>query len=599
MSLLDLFRNKKSVTARTCPVCGMSCDPEARFCPRDGATLDDKASRYDAFVSYRRENGSHAARVIRMMVEKLSDKKLFLDVDELGQGRFDERLLAIIESTPSLILILSPGSLERCANEGDWLAREVTHALERGKTIIPVMVDGFAFPDSKTLASLPPAIAGLSNYQAVSYEHHYAEAAARKILAYMREADHRRAAAGTEAPLSSAAGDRPEASPPRPSGAARASPPEVRIKPVDFAVPAGGESVVLGDAAGRIVHLDLDNRILAESRTEGLSRLEVSPNGRHLATWKLPQGSPGPSFPLTDVTAFALPGLERRLRVAYHQGDGPLSEFGFGFDAKGGRLAVLGQNIQLVDGQPSSMGGTLVLLDLEGESTARVTKPFCDGHGRLVSLSPDGEMVAIQSNGKPAPPGALHVFSTRTGEPVRVFAPKDSVDGIDDSWAACPTPDWQYIIHGRRRGGVIASRFTDAEQVSRLVDFLPGTGHSFHVLLSPSGDRGVWTDLGGRVRLFSLRDVREEACLISEPGHGAWHLATFSSQEELVCVYSCVGHAHVWTRRGEPVAHFQADSFMRCQFSGKRLFALEGNGRLVAWDTKTWSKVFEYLPPAS
>jgi hypothetical protein len=38
---------------------------------------------------------------------------------------------------------------------------------------------------------------------------------------------------------------------------------------------------------------------------------------------------------------------------------------------------------------------------------------------------------------------------------------------------------------------------------------------------------------------------------------------------------------------------------MRCQFSGKRLFALEGNGRLVAWDTKTWSKVFEYLPPAS
>jgi hypothetical protein len=579
----------------------MSYEPGARFCPRDGATLDDKASRYDAFVSYRRENGSHAARVIRMMVEKLSEKKLFLDVDELGQGRFDERLLGIIESTPSLILILSPGSLERCANEADWLAREVTHAFERGKTIIPVVVDGFAFPDSKTLASLPPAIAGLSNYQAVSYEHHYAEAAARKILAYMSEAEHRTGTAGTEASGASAAGSRPEASPPRPSGAAKASPPEVRMKPVDFAVSPGGESVVIGDVAGRIVHLDLGNRILSESKTEGLSRLEVSPNGRHFATWESPREFPPPPFPLTDVTAFALPGLERRLRVAYHQGDGPLSAFGFGFDAKGDRLAVLGQNIQLVDGQPRSTGGTLVLLDLEGESIARVTKPFCDGHGRLVSLSPDGEMVAIQSNGKPAPPGALHVFSTRTGEPVRVFGPKDLVDCQVMSWAACPTPDWQYVIHGRPGGGVIASRFTDAEPVSQLVDFMPGGGQQFHLFLSPSGDRGVWTDVLGRVRLFSLPDVREEARLTvaDRKGSMAWRLATLSSQDELVCVYCCpLGDAHVFTRRGEPVAHFQADRFTRCQFSGKRLFALEGTGRLVAWDTKTWSVVFEYLPPS-
>ena len=182
-------------------------------------------------------------------------------------------------------------------------------------------------------------------------------------------------------------------------------------------------------------------------------------------------------------------------------------------------------------------------------------------------------------------------------QPVRVFAPKDLVDCQVMSWVACPTPDWQYIIHGRPGGGVIASRFSDAEPVSRLVDFQPGGGQQFHVFLSPSGDRGVWTDLGGRVRLFSLPDLREEARLIAD-GDGAWHLATFSSQEELVCIYSCVGHAHVWTRRGEPVAHFQADRFTRCQFSGKRLFALEGTGRLVAWDTKTWSVVFEYLPPS-
>lgn len=220
MGLFDLLRRRSGNQGRKCPACGNSYARDVQFCPRDGATLDDKATTYDGFISYRRENGAHAAQVIRLMVEKLSGKKLFLDVDELGAGRFDERLLEIIENAPAVILILSPNCLERCRNPDDRLAREITHAFEHKKTFIPVMVDGFTFPDAAFMASLPPALAALPNYQAVPYDPRYAEASARKILAYMiqpPEGGGVEARPGCAEPGAGKASAQPE--PPRPSTA--------------------------------------------------------------------------------------------------------------------------------------------------------------------------------------------------------------------------------------------------------------------------------------------------------------------------------------------------------------------------------------------
>src|SRR5205823_13383483 len=73
---------------------------------------------------------------------------------------------------------LSPGSLDRCQNEGDWLRQEIAQAIKAGKNIIPVLMSGFRFPHD-----LPADISTLPRHQAVEYSHLYHQAMIDSILA--------------------------------------------------------------------------------------------------------------------------------------------------------------------------------------------------------------------------------------------------------------------------------------------------------------------------------------------------------------------------------------------------------------------------------
>jgi len=75
---------------KRCPACGKQHPEGTFFCPIYGATIEEEITEYAGFISYRRKAGGQTARLIKLMVEKYSDKKLFLDVDELDAGRFDE-----------------------------------------------------------------------------------------------------------------------------------------------------------------------------------------------------------------------------------------------------------------------------------------------------------------------------------------------------------------------------------------------------------------------------------------------------------------------------------------------------------------------------
>jgi tetratricopeptide (TPR) repeat protein len=44
-------------------------------------------------------------------------------------------------------VILTPSALERCAEPGDWLRREIEYALEHQRNIVPLMFEGFHFSD--------------------------------------------------------------------------------------------------------------------------------------------------------------------------------------------------------------------------------------------------------------------------------------------------------------------------------------------------------------------------------------------------------------------------------------------------------------------
>ena len=141
----------------------------------------DNPTTYDAFISYRREGGAETARLIRSELQKRGFNA-FLDVDDLGASHFDERLLGEIDKADNFILILSPGSLQRCQETGDWLGREIAHAIEKEKNIVPVLKDGFDF---QPLESLPPHIADLPRYNCVIYSHAYFGATIDKLIGFL------------------------------------------------------------------------------------------------------------------------------------------------------------------------------------------------------------------------------------------------------------------------------------------------------------------------------------------------------------------------------------------------------------------------------
>lgn len=126
-----------------------------------------RANPYVAFISYRMEDDGAAALLIARGLSERG-QKVFIDVRSLESGRFDEQLLREIESATYFVLILSPKSLARCVNADDWVLKELTHALAKGKPIIPVFRGGFNFDAKEEVPDLPQ-IRELRNYQGVMY----------------------------------------------------------------------------------------------------------------------------------------------------------------------------------------------------------------------------------------------------------------------------------------------------------------------------------------------------------------------------------------------------------------------------------------------
>lgn len=140
------------------------------------------SNKYDVFISYRRETDSQTARLIRSELEQ-KHYKVFLDVEDLRPGHFDGSLLENIREAPFFILILSPGSLDRCYDKEDWLRREISCALVNKKTIIPIMMPSFTFPPED---QLPGDLHDIHLHHAIHYSHEFFSAMIDKIVSYLR-----------------------------------------------------------------------------------------------------------------------------------------------------------------------------------------------------------------------------------------------------------------------------------------------------------------------------------------------------------------------------------------------------------------------------
>ncbi|MHC1733932.1 MAG: kelch repeat-containing protein [Bacteroidales bacterium] len=186
----QIFGGKKDVdvtaAGKKCIPCGALNAPDAKFCLACGSAFPVIYDSYDAFISYRRETASDLASLLKVQLENSFHKRIFIDIKELQEGRFDEALLNRIEETPNFILILSKSSLDRCKEKSDWLKREIVHAIDTRRNIIPVLMKGFSFPSDDLWELLPKKMRLLSSLNGINYDHIHQDSDIRRIASYMK-----------------------------------------------------------------------------------------------------------------------------------------------------------------------------------------------------------------------------------------------------------------------------------------------------------------------------------------------------------------------------------------------------------------------------
>jgi hypothetical protein len=136
----------------------------------------------NAFISYRRDHGSTLARLLKEALER-GGVEAFLDVDDLGSGHFDRKLLREIESRENFVLVCTPGCLERCRDEGDFLRLEIAHAIQLHRNIVPVVAEGFAWPAAEML---PEPIRELQRHNDIAYSHRHWDSTKQELARQMR-----------------------------------------------------------------------------------------------------------------------------------------------------------------------------------------------------------------------------------------------------------------------------------------------------------------------------------------------------------------------------------------------------------------------------
>ena len=125
--------------------------------------------KYDIFISYRREDGSVAARSLHDRLKR-DGYKVFLDVESMTRCEFDKELKRIIQSCKDFIFILSKKALSPNTSQEDWVREELAYALENKKNIIPIFLPDFeGFPQN-----LPDNISSVKTINGLEYNHkHY------------------------------------------------------------------------------------------------------------------------------------------------------------------------------------------------------------------------------------------------------------------------------------------------------------------------------------------------------------------------------------------------------------------------------------------
>ncbi|XP_068142851.1 NAD(+) hydrolase sarm1 isoform X4 [Drosophila tropicalis] len=146
---------------------------------------ENMAKTLDVFVSYRRSNGSQLASLLKVHLQ-LRGFSVFIDVERLEAGKFDNGLLNSIRQAKNFVLVLTPDALHRCINDEeckDWVHREIVAALNSNCNIIPIIDQNFEWPEGE---KLPEDMRSVTHFNGVSWIHDYQDACIDKLERFLR-----------------------------------------------------------------------------------------------------------------------------------------------------------------------------------------------------------------------------------------------------------------------------------------------------------------------------------------------------------------------------------------------------------------------------
>lgn len=138
------------------------------------------------FISYRRNVASFIARAVFMDL-RFGGYDAFMDVESIDAGEFDRIILNQIAARAHFLVILTPGSIERCAEPGDWLRREIEEAMRLQRNIVPLLCNGFRFT-SETEKYLTGELSRLARYNSLPiYAEYFDEGMARLRHRFLKQ----------------------------------------------------------------------------------------------------------------------------------------------------------------------------------------------------------------------------------------------------------------------------------------------------------------------------------------------------------------------------------------------------------------------------
>lgn len=130
------------------------------------------------FISYRRSDSAGFAGRLHDKLLKFYDKsQIFLDVEALEAGAdFESVIIGELDACEVFIAVIGPRWVDvedgagdrRLNNPGDYVRREVAGALQRDKTVVPVLVNRAEMPKRR---ELPKDMRGLCRFNAVELSH--------------------------------------------------------------------------------------------------------------------------------------------------------------------------------------------------------------------------------------------------------------------------------------------------------------------------------------------------------------------------------------------------------------------------------------------